>query len=121
METKEYAEFAIRQLTGLDGSSFVDMLEILTSDKYGEEGSENSKEFRGATQVASQILLDLSKEAKVKAEKIKGLVKEISSVSKMETRPQEYKGGNAITLQDVFPPPSGSLYFSLKIKRAKND
>ncbi|KAI9902261.1 hypothetical protein N3K66_004078 [Trichothecium roseum] len=81
METKEYSEFAIRQLTGLDGSSFVDMLDILTSDAYGKAGSENSDEFQGATQAASQILLDLSKEANVKSEKIKALVKEISSFS----------------------------------------
>lgn len=80
-ETKEYAETAIEQLTGLGDGSFQGMLDILTSDRYKEEGSENSEEFQGASKAASGILLDLSKQAQKKADRISTLVKQITSVS----------------------------------------
>ncbi|KAK1980388.1 hypothetical protein LZ30DRAFT_689947 [Colletotrichum cereale] len=67
------------------------MLDILTSDKYANEGSENSEEFKGAAQGAADILLDLSKNAKEKAEKIEGLVKEITSRYEAELKKETSK------------------------------
>lgn len=68
------------QLTGLGEGSFQGMLDILTSDKYATKGSEESDEFKGAVQSASDILLDLSETATVKANKIAAMVKEITTV-----------------------------------------
>ncbi|KAF4437158.1 hypothetical protein F53441_13116 [Fusarium austroafricanum] len=84
-ETITAAQLAIQSLTGLGEGSFQAMLDILTSDKYSQPGSEDSDEFQGAAQAASDILYDMSKTAKEKANKIENLAGSITSYgSKIE-------------------------------------
>ncbi|KAL7755709.1 hypothetical protein ACKLNR_014236 [Fusarium oxysporum f. sp. zingiberi] len=78
-ETITVAQLAIENLTGLGEGSFQAMLDILTSDKYSQPGSEDSEEFQGAAQAASDILYDMSKTANEKANKIQNLAGSITS------------------------------------------
>ncbi|GKU15012.1 unnamed protein product [Fusarium langsethiae] len=78
-ETIVVSQLAIQNLTGLGDGSFQAMLDILTDDKYSEPGSEETDEFQGAAQTASDILFDISKTAKEKAERIKELTGSITS------------------------------------------
>ncbi|GKU22943.1 unnamed protein product [Fusarium langsethiae] len=78
-ETIVVSQLAIQNLTGLGDGSFQAMLNILTDDKYSEPGSEETDEFQGAAQTASDILFDMRKTAKEKAETIKGLAGSITS------------------------------------------
>ncbi|KAF5011961.1 hypothetical protein FDECE_1967 [Fusarium decemcellulare] len=101
-ETIDLSNIAISQLTGLGPGSFQGMLDILTSDKYSQPGSENTDEFQGATSGAQQILFDLSQTAKSKAKKIETLAQSITTYgtkiknlqAQVETVVSKFKGVN---------------------------
>ncbi|KAJ4267184.1 hypothetical protein NW762_003285 [Fusarium torreyae] len=78
-EAKQYANTAILQLTGFGKGSFQGLLKLLTDNKYSKPGSEDTDEFRGASQAASMILLNLGEESLKKAQTIEDLSKTITS------------------------------------------
>ncbi|KAF4305432.1 hypothetical protein GTA08_BOTSDO06475 [Botryosphaeria dothidea] len=107
LDTKEYSNYAIMQLTGLGEGSFQGMLDILTSDKYATKGSEESDEFKGAAQSASDILLDLSETATVKATKIAAMVKEITTFQVRVENDKKLVDGVVLKFQGDGTPSSG--------------